>query len=193
MRLLTALGATVWQLQLPGCLLSLQEEAGVMTAGRHPDHLRSCSCRQRGRAGCTHALQALEKALLAFHTSKMSDINKIVKELWQKTYRGQDIDYIKIKADADHGAARSYNYRVIMVAGGAELDMRGRCSAGQKVSQMLPGSPLQDEALCDDEIFSISSDLMADVSPQTVMAGLLFVCRSRLHIHHFLELHSFHL
>ena len=78
-------------------------------------------------------LQALEKALLAFHTSKMSDINKIVKELWQKTYRGQDIDYIKIKADADHGAARSYNYRVIMVAGGAELDMRGRCSAGQKV------------------------------------------------------------
>ena len=78
-------------------------------------------------------LQALEKALLAFHTAKMSDINKIVKELWQKTYRGQDIDYIKIKADADHGAARSYNYRVIMVAGGAELDMRGRCSAGQKV------------------------------------------------------------
>ena len=78
-------------------------------------------------------MQALEKALLAFHTSKMSDINKIVKELWQKTYRGQDIDYINIKADADHGAARSYNYRVIMVAGGAELDMRGRCSAGQKV------------------------------------------------------------
>ena len=80
-------------------------------------------------------MQALEKALLAFHTSKMSDINKIVRELWQKTYRGQDIDYIKIKADADHGAARSYNYRVIMVAGGAELDMRGRCSAGQKVGR----------------------------------------------------------
>jgi DNA repair protein RAD50 len=78
--------------------------------------------------------QALEKALLAFHTSKMADINKIVKELWQKTYRNQDIDYIQIRADADHGAARSYNYRVIMVAGGAELDMRGRCSAGQKVS-----------------------------------------------------------
>jgi hypothetical protein len=32
-----------------------------------------------------------------------------VKELWQKTYRGQDIDYIQIKADAD--GARSYNYR----------------------------------------------------------------------------------
>lgn len=40
----------------------------------------------------------------------MSDINKIVKELWQKTYRGQDIDYIQIKADAE-ATARSYNYR----------------------------------------------------------------------------------
>jgi hypothetical protein len=30
-------------------------------------------------------VQALEKALLAFHTSKMADINKVVKELWQKT------------------------------------------------------------------------------------------------------------
>ena len=33
--------------------------------------------------------KALEKALLVFHTSKMADINKIIKELWQKTYRGQ--------------------------------------------------------------------------------------------------------
>lgn len=42
---------------------------------------------------------------------KMSDINKIIKELWQKTYRGQDIDFIQIRADADQGTARSYNYR----------------------------------------------------------------------------------
>jgi len=33
--------------------------------------------------------QALEKALLSFHTTKMADINKTVRELWQKTYRGQ--------------------------------------------------------------------------------------------------------
>ncbi len=78
-------------------------------------------------------LQALEKALLAFHTTKMSDINKIIKELWQKTYRNQDIDYIQVKADAESGQ-RSYNYRVVMISGGAELDMRGRCSAGQKVN-----------------------------------------------------------
>lgn len=62
----------------------------------------------------------------------MADINKTVKELWQKTYRGQDIDYIKIAADTE-GSKRSYNYRVVMVSAGADLEMRGRCSAGQKV------------------------------------------------------------
>ena len=81
-------------------------------------------------------VKALEKALLAFHTTKMSDINKIIKELWQKTYRNQDIDYIQVKADAETGQ-RSYNYRVAMISGGAELDMRGRCSAGQKVGHLL--------------------------------------------------------
>ena len=30
-------------------------------------------------------------------------------------------------------ARRQYNYRVVMVKNGVEMDMRGRCSAGQKV------------------------------------------------------------
>lgn len=29
---------------------------------------------------------------------------------------------------------RQYNYRVVMVKNGVEMDMRGRCSAGQKVT-----------------------------------------------------------
>jgi hypothetical protein len=35
---------------------------------------------------------------------------------------------------------RQYNYRVVMVKNGVEMDMRGRCSAGQKVSThfMIP-------------------------------------------------------
>jgi DNA repair protein RAD50 len=81
--------------------------------------------------------KALERALLSFHTTKMADINAAVKELWQKTYRNSDIDYIAIRADTEGGAARSYNYRVVMACGGAELDMRGRCSAGQKVLACL--------------------------------------------------------
>lgn len=50
-----------------------------------------------------------------------------------------DIEYIEIRSDADENVSasdkrRSYNYRVVMVKGGTALDMRGRCSAGQKVT-----------------------------------------------------------
>lgn len=51
--------------------------------------------------------------------------------------RGNDIDYIEIKTDdsIDGGAnKRKYSYKVVQVKNGIELDMRGRCSAGQKVS-----------------------------------------------------------
>lgn len=82
--------------------------------------------------------KALERTLLLFHKSKMDDINKTIKELWQKTYRGVDIDYIQIKTDTETTSTRSsYNYRVVMFVGGAELDMRGRCSAGQKILSCL--------------------------------------------------------
>merc|ERR1719498_1857108 len=69
-----------------------------------------------------------------------------------KVYKGRDIDYIAIRSDAEEtledgtpapgqaergNAARSYNYRVVMVCGEAEMDMRGRCSAGQRVLASL--------------------------------------------------------
>jgi hypothetical protein len=62
---------------------------------------------------------ALERALLAFHSSKMAVVNAALRELWQKTYRGGDVDHIGVRADADAKSARSYNYRLVMVAGGA--------------------------------------------------------------------------
>eukprot|EP00339_Tiarina_fusa_P027742 CAMPEP_0117066372 /NCGR_PEP_ID=MMETSP0472-20121206/46423_1 /TAXON_ID=693140 ORGANISM="Tiarina fusus, Strain LIS" /NCGR_SAMPLE_ID=MMETSP0472 /ASSEMBLY_ACC=CAM_ASM_000603 /LENGTH=144 /DNA_ID=CAMNT_0004787417 /DNA_START=21 /DNA_END=452 /DNA_ORIENTATION=+ len=67
---------------------------------------------------------------------KIEEINKILKELWQSTYKGSDIDSIEIRADSE-GVRRSYNYRVVMVKGDSELEMRGRCSAGQKVLASL--------------------------------------------------------
>ena len=67
----------------------------------------------------------------------MADINKTIKELWQRTYRNQDIDFIEIKADGDGRGTKSYNYRVVMHISGTDLDMRGRCSAGQKVRAPL--------------------------------------------------------
>lgn len=49
-----------------------------------------------------------------------------------------DIETIEIRSDEDDAgivkARRVYNYRVVMLKGGTALDMRGRCSAGQKVS-----------------------------------------------------------
>ena len=82
---------------------------------------------------------ALDKALMSFHASKMAEINKVVKELWQKTYRNPDIDHIAIVSDGEAGDAsrRNYNYRVVMKNREEELDMRGRCSAGQKVLACL--------------------------------------------------------
>lgn len=77
---------------------------------------------------------ALDKAIMSYHGLKMEEINSIISELWQKTYRGTDVDTILIRSDNENAKGnRSYNYRVCMVKQGAEMDMRGRCSAGQKV------------------------------------------------------------
>ena len=75
------------------------------------------------------------QALLQFHGVKIKEINKIIRELWLLTYKGQDITNIEIQSGQEPGskAAKSYNYRVVMTKGGAKLDMRGRCSAGQRV------------------------------------------------------------
>ena len=96
------------------------------------------------------------RALMKFHAEKMKDINVIIRELWQATYKvrgwksslgqahlssftqikGNDIDTIEIQSEStgkEGSARRSYSYRVVMVKGGTVLDMRGRCSAGQKV------------------------------------------------------------
>lgn len=36
---------------------------------------------------------------MKYHTIKMAEINKILKELWESTYRGNDIDAIEIRYD----------------------------------------------------------------------------------------------
>ncbi|XP_062262168.1 DNA repair protein RAD50 [Platichthys flesus] len=86
--------------------------------------------------------KALDQTIMKFHSMKMDEINKIIRDLWRSTYRGQDIEYVEIRSDVDeHSSAsakrRVYNYRVVMVKGDTALDMRGRCSAGQKVLASL--------------------------------------------------------
>jgi DNA repair protein RAD50 len=54
-----------------------------------------------------------------------------------RRWQGEDIQNIEIVSGEDSAggsrAARSYNYRVVMTKGSTQLDMRGRCSAGQRV------------------------------------------------------------
>lgn len=77
---------------------------------------------------------ALDKAIMKYHTLKMDEINRIIEELWKNAYQGTDVDLIRIRSDNETGKGnRNYNYRVVMVKQDVEMDMRGRCSAGQKV------------------------------------------------------------
>lgn len=77
---------------------------------------------------------ALDKAIVKYHSLKLEEINRIIEELWKKTYQGTDVDTIMIRSENETAnKSRSYNYRVVMVKQDAEMDMRGRCSAGQKV------------------------------------------------------------
>ncbi|KRX77072.1 putative aconitate hydratase, mitochondrial [Trichinella sp. T6] len=84
-----------------------------------------------------HYANALEQAIMQFHKIKMQEVNAILKDLWEAVYQGSDVDYIEIKSEEElqdnFGKRRNYNYRVVMHVGKEVLDMRGRCSAGQKV------------------------------------------------------------
>ncbi|KAF2401675.1 DNA repair protein RAD50 [Trichodelitschia bisporula] len=77
---------------------------------------------------------ALDKAIMRYHSMKMEEINRIIDELWRNTYQGTDVDTIMIRSENEtQKGNKSYNYRVVMIKQDAEMDMRGRCSAGQKV------------------------------------------------------------
>ena len=119
--------------------------------------VRQVKTLELGCADLDKYYQALDKALVSYHAEKMREVNEIAKHLWEQvwltieklnfrrpvlllsinwqTYKGQDIERIEIRAD--EAGKKSYNYRLLMRKGSAELDMRGRCSAGQKVLASL--------------------------------------------------------
>lgn len=113
--------------------------------------------------------QVLESALMKFHSQKMETINRLIREFWRHIYRGNDIDYIKIQCDdeGDVGTTgtadkrRNYNYRVVQSKNNHEIDMRGRCSAGQRVLACL----IIRMALA--ETFSVNCGVLALDEPTT--------------------------
>ena len=121
---------------------------------------------------------ALEWALMQFHTEKMREINRLIREYWRLIYRGNDIDYIQIQTEEGKDAAssmdrrRSYNYRVIQSKNNSEIEMRGRCSAGQRVLASL----IIRMALA--ETFSSNCGVLALDEPTTNLdrANILSLC-----------------
>ena len=86
------------------------------------------------------ASKIIEMSIMNFHSKKMEEINVLLDELWRTTYKGSDIATIKIvtekvkkNSSSSGSSVESFNYKVVMFKDSLEIDMRGRCSAGQKV------------------------------------------------------------
>ncbi|XP_045467537.1 DNA repair protein RAD50 [Harmonia axyridis] len=85
-------------------------------------------------------IKALHHSVLEFHKERMVQINFRIRELWRNIYKGNDIDYIEIQTKESSTTSltrKTYDYKVIQIKNGVELEMRGRCSAGQRVLACL--------------------------------------------------------
>ena len=68
---------------------------------------------------------------------------------------------------------RSYNYRVVMRKGDSPLDMRGRCSAGQKVHTVVVVVAVEIVvSSIDCAISSYSSNMIAEIVKKVLVAVL---------------------
>eukprot|EP00826_Nyctotherus_ovalis_P059603 TRINITY_DN8303_c0_g2_i1.p2 TRINITY_DN8303_c0_g2~~TRINITY_DN8303_c0_g2_i1.p2 ORF type:complete len:225 (+),score=65.28 TRINITY_DN8303_c0_g2_i1:1115-1789(+) len=58
---------------------------------------------------------AIEEGIMNYHSKKMEQTNKAIRDLWKLTYKGKDIDTIEIKSDLEKSSARShsFNYRIV--------------------------------------------------------------------------------
>ena len=71
----------------------------------------------------------------------MKIINRIVKELWRATYRGNDIDYIEIKTDETDGVSagadkrKVYNYKVCIGSHMRTWNCKGTCPRWGRAEQ----------------------------------------------------------
>uniref|UniRef100_A0A7E4VZS3 AAA_15 domain-containing protein n=1 Tax=Panagrellus redivivus TaxID=6233 RepID=A0A7E4VZS3_PANRE len=79
--------------------------------------------------------ECLDNSIIEFHTSRMELINEKLDKYWRTVYTAYDIDTIRIKAEPTKSTdkRKSYNYRVVMVVDNQEIEMKDRCSAGQKM------------------------------------------------------------
>ncbi|XP_031845341.1 DNA repair protein rad50 [Nomia melanderi] len=80
--------------------------------------------------------KALDRAMIEYHEERMTTVNRIIKKMWKLVYTGTDTTSIEIRTDITGGiggAKRTYNYKLVQTKHGHDIDMKGRCSAGQRV------------------------------------------------------------
>lgn len=80
--------------------------------------------------------KVLDTAMIEYHEERMSTVNRIMKKLWKHVYKGTDTSSIEICTEPTEGVGsnrRTYTYKLIQTKHGCKMDMKGRCSAGQKV------------------------------------------------------------
>ncbi|KAI5191002.1 DNA repair protein RAD50 [Nematocida sp. AWRm77] len=97
----------------------------------------------------------VEAAIVRYHSEKLAEVNSIIKEIWGMTYKGGDIDNIRIHPQNDK------SYVLMMEKDGVDVEMRGRVSAGQK---MLASIVVR---LALAEAFSINCGLLSLDEPTT--------------------------
>ncbi|GFY39787.1 DNA repair protein RAD50 [Trichonephila inaurata madagascariensis] len=133
---------TEFKVKIKECRKQLQDEMFKDAEKKHKNKCIELRTTQLACEDLNKYYVALNKAIMNYHQLKMKEINKIIKDLWIRTYAGNDIDYIEIQSDEDgdrgiEKTRRTFNYRVVMFKGDTPTDMRGRCSAGQKVLASL--------------------------------------------------------
>jgi DNA repair protein RAD50 len=135
--------------------------------------------------------RALERAVSSYHQEKIAQVNGIIAELWRATYRGSDIDCIEVRSEDDVSssmARRCYKYRVVMRRGDTELDMRGRCSAGQKVlASVIIRMALSEAFCCDCGILALDEPTtnLDEDNARSLAEALRELISSRRDVRHF--------
>ena len=95
----------------------LDDDRLKLACQRYREKLVERQCRKTVVRDLDVLYKVLDRSVMDFHKDRMKAINKIIKELWRATYKGNDIDHIEIKTDDDtnvvYGAdkRRNYNYR----------------------------------------------------------------------------------
>ena len=103
----------------------------------------------------------MDRAISRLHNQKMDEINRILYDLWQDVYHGTDIEFIRINSINEKKNKNGYAYSIVMKKNGELLEMKGRCSMGQKVLASL----IIRMALA--EAFSANTHIMALDEPTT--------------------------